>query len=122
MSLKKSCLLAAATLGVFCSGHQIAGAADAVPGTYDLAQHADSFRAAHARTVEHTDNWLLNRRYLHKRTVIRAKPRTSQRRTTYKGTNAYFVGSGFYTQIQYAPRNVSCRFLADCPCRYLAGC
>jgi hypothetical protein len=94
-------------------------------GTGALKRAGDAIRANHARTIHYTETWLTEHRFLQTQSVHYA--RTGGAWVTYRSPYArvprlHSVAPGLYTLRAPLPYDFTCRFLADCPCRYLAGC
>ena len=94
-------------------------------GTTRLAGNA--MRTRHSRTVHYTETFLRERRYLQTPTVVHTRRfsgwvpyRTAS--SYYYGARLQYIGSGLYTLRPNYRYDYSCRFVADCPCRFLAGC
>ena len=84
-----------------------------------------SIRATHSRTVQYAETWLRERRYLRTPTIVAARTYPGwvpYRATPYRGGYLQYLGSGLYTIVPRARYDFSCRYLANCPCRFLSGC
>lgn len=81
-----------------------------------------TIRANNLRTVSYTQTWLQSGRYLRTRPVGFSQPRGVWWPTPYYRGGLFYIGSGLYTRRPHPRYDYACRFLADCPCRFLAGC
>ncbi len=131
MKISKLWFLTMALAAALASTAQAGGMDDAVD-MHEPAADTDTspmpvhpIRAIHGRTVETMEAWLAERRG-------RQTPGTRHSRSNgtwapyrspyaHKARTVYF-DPGFYALGTPYPHEFSCRFTADCPCRYLAGC
>ncbi len=94
-------------------------------GVGTLKRTGDAIRAEHVRTVGGSGTWLREPRYLETPTAysIMVTPRWVPYRSPYaRRTRPSPAAPVPYVHVVPFRHEFACRYLADCPCRYLAGC
>ncbi|MGI9413964.1 MAG: hypothetical protein ACR2PM_09855 [Hyphomicrobiales bacterium] len=108
--------LAIATLALFMWSAERTGAEAAALSVHDALGGVTFSQVA---TVSHRQIKRRKRTYGTGKRYLR---RSNQRHYILDGRGLRYYGSGLYYLDPYPFYTQRCRFLADCPCRYLAGC